>query len=221
MLGSQEWWAIMALYGEQVWPVQVMLYLAAAAVTLAVFLRPGAMANTLMRAYLALAFGWISIVFFILIGRDLTGNYVFGTLFGAVALLFVADLGRQRMDFQPPKKGVRRYAVWTLAAVVFSYPAVSLALGHVFPRTIVPGTFPCPTTALALLMLTLALPRADRIAYILLLLWAVPLPPAVQIPQYGVYEDAIMLGVGLYALVMLILNWRDGRASGPQHAPSA
>lgn len=221
MLPAEEWWAIIALYGEHVWPAQEILYLVAAAVTLVVFLRPGAMANTLMRAYLALAFGWISIVFFILIGRDLAGNYVFGTLFGVVAVLFAADLVRQRMDFRPPTGGVMRYVVWAIAVLVFAYPAISLALGHTFPRTIVPGAYPCPTTALALLMLTLALPRADKFAYVLLLLWAVPLPPVIQIPQYGVYEDAIMLGVGLYALVMLIIHWRKRHLSGQQHVPSA
>ncbi len=56
-------------------------------------------------------------------------------------------------------------------------------------------------------MLALALPCADKLAYGLLLFWAVPLPPAIQIPQYGVYEDAIMLSVGVYALVMLVLYW--------------
>ena len=90
--------------------------------------------------------------------------------------------------------------------MIFAYPAISLALGH---STIVPGSFPCPTTALALLMLTFALPRADKVAYGLLLLWAVPLPPFIQIPKYGVYEDAIMLGVGIYAAVMLMLRWSE------------
>ena len=102
--------------------------------------------------------------------------------------------------------------VLALVALIFAYPALSLAFGHVFPRTIVPGTHPCPTTALALLMLSLALPRADKVAYILLLFWAVPLPPTIQIPKYGVYEDAILLGVGIYALIMLIVRWSEERA---------
>jgi hypothetical protein len=205
----------MALYGEQIWPTQIVFYLAAVATTLLVFLRPGAASDNVVRAYLALTFGWISIVFFLLIGRDLAGNLVFTGLFGVVALLFAVDLVRQRMQFHLPTKGVMRFVVWAIALVILAYPAFSLAFGHMFPRTIVLGSYPCPNTALGLLFLTLALPRVEKIAYFLLLLWAVPLPPAIQIPKYGVYEDAIMLSVGIYALVMLALHW-TGRLGVPQ-----
>ena len=205
----------MALYGEQIWPAQIVFFVAAVGATFLVFVRPGGAANTVMRIYLAAAFGWISIVFFFLIGRGLAGNYVIGSLFAIVALLFAADILRQRMDFLPPSSGWERPVSLFLAVLILSYPVISLALGHAFPRTIVPGTYPCPTTALALLMLTFALPRANKIAYGLLLLWAVPLPPFVQIPKYGVYEDGIMFGIGLYAAVMLILKWSDHRS--PHH----
>ena len=64
MLSADDWWAIMAQYGEAVWPAQVVLYLAAMATTLLVFVRPGPAADTVMRLYLGLAMGWTSIVFF-------------------------------------------------------------------------------------------------------------------------------------------------------------
>lgn len=219
MLDANEWWSIMAMYGQQVWPAQAVLYLIAVVVTLIVLVRPGPLADAAMRAYLALAFGWASIVFFLLIGRDLPGNLVFTGLFGVVSLLFAIDLIRRRMQFRPPSDGVMRAVVWIIALLILAYPAVSLAFGHTFPRTIVTGSFPCPTTALGLLMLTLALPQVDKIAYVLLLLWAVPLPIVIQIPKYGVYEDGIMLGVGIYALVMLILHW--SRTRGTTHRPAS
>ena len=207
MLSPEEWWGIIALYGGEIWPAQPILYLCSLAAAALVFFRPGQVADMVMRLWLALAFAWVSVVFFLVIGRDLAGSTLFGVLFGVVALLLAADLFRRRMTFRLPAPGPLRGLVAVLAVAIFAYPAISLALGHSFPRTIVPGTFPCPTTALGLLMLSLALPRADKIAYVLLLLWAVPLPPVVQIPQYGVYEDSIMLIVGVYALVMLVLHW--------------
>ena len=85
MLSAEEWWGIMALYGAQVRPAQIVFYLAALGVTVLVFACPGSVVNNLMRLYLAAAFAWISIVFFLLIGRDLARSYVFGTLFGTVA----------------------------------------------------------------------------------------------------------------------------------------
>ena len=65
-----------------------------------------------------------------------------------------------------------------------------------------------PTTALGLILLTTALPRVDKIAYILLLVWAIPFPPFVQIPKYGVFEDAIMFLIGIYSLILLWKYWK-------------
>ncbi|MCK8485036.1 DUF6064 family protein [Aliiroseovarius sp. S2029] len=212
MLSSEQWWGIIAVYGERIWPAQIILYLASLGAMALVFVRPGIVADTVMRTCLAALFAWISVVFFLTIGRDLAGNYVFAALFGVVALVFAADLFRKRMAFRPPAAGWQRPVAMVLAVTIAAYPAISLAMGHTFPRTIFLGAFPCPTSALALLMLTFALPRADKIAYGVLLFWAVPLPIFIQIPKYGVYEDAIMLVAGLYALVLLILRWSDPAA---------
>jgi hypothetical protein len=46
------------------------------------------------------------------------------------------------------------------------------------------------------------MPRVDKIAYILLLVWAVPFPPFIQLPKYGVYEDAIMYAQSLPAMLL-------------------
>jgi hypothetical protein len=72
-----------------------------------------------------------------------------------------------------------------------------------------PGTFPCPTTALGLLLLTIALPRVDKIIYILLLFCAVPFTPFFQIAKYGVYEDVILFTAGIYSLALLVRYWRS------------
>jgi hypothetical protein len=103
--------------------------------------------------------------------------------------------------------------------VVLCYPLFSMAFGHRFPRVIIPGTYPCPTTALGLLLLTMALPRVDKIVYILLLFWAIVFPPFIQIPKYGVYEDGIMLLVGLYSLVMLVKHWKIHRVPDEDTQP--
>jgi hypothetical protein len=164
-----------------------------------------------MKLYLVVSFGWIGIVFFIILGRGLAGdygNYFFGSLFTVVAILFAVDLLRQRMRFLLPEANWQRWLTITLTVIVFCYPLFSLAFGHHFPRIIMPGTFPCPTTALALVLLTTALPTVDKIIYFILLFWAIPFPPFIQIPRYGAYEDGIMLAVGIYSLIILLANWR-------------
>jgi hypothetical protein len=112
------------------------------------------------------------------------------------------------MQFTIPSSRWQRYATLVLALLVFSYPAFGILRGHSVTGTIIPGTFPCPTTALALILLTTALPQVDKVIYLLLLLCAIPFTPFFQIARYGVYEDTILLTTGIYALVLLIKNWR-------------
>jgi hypothetical protein len=208
MLPANEWWGILENYGVKVWPAQAVFFVAAVLIVLLVFLKPGSSANTLVRLYMALSFGWIGVVFFLLLGKGLKGNYFFGSLFIIVAILFAVDVVKQKMDFHPPIVSWQRHLTALLMLFILCYPGFSLLFGHQFPRVIVPGTFPCPTTALALLLLTFSLPRVDKIVYIVLLFWAIPFPPLIQIPKYGVYEDTIMFAIGIYSLVMLLKNWK-------------
>ena len=208
MLSAEQWWGIIQAYGARVWPTQVFFFAAAILVVLVVCLKPGRLANTLVRLYMALSFGWIGILFFFILGKGLKGNFFFGSLFIIVTILFVLDMARGKMEFRLPSRGWQRSVTLLLFLVVLCYPFFSLAFGHRFPGTIIPGTFPCPTTALALVLLTTALPRVDKIIFIILLFWAIPFPPVIQIPKYGVYEDSIMLVTGLYSLVMLVINWK-------------
>jgi hypothetical protein len=219
MLPANEWWGILESYGANVWPAQAVFFLAAVLIALLVFLKPGNSANTLVRLYMALSFGWIGVLFFFVLGKGLKGNYFFGALFIIVAILFAFDLFKQKMAFQPPLVSWQRYLTALLMLIVLCYPAFSLLFGHQFPRVIVPGTFPCPTTALALLLLTFSLPQVNKIIYIILLFWAIPFPPLIQIPKYGVYEDTIMLTVGIYSLVMLLKNWKRNTSTQPGGAP--
>ena len=125
-----------------------------------------------------------------------------------MATTSLVDLFRQKMQFRLPKAGWRRYTTIALSILVLCYPILSMALRSNLSGSIIPGSFPCPTTALGLIMLTTALPRANKTAYIFLLLWAIPFPPLIQIPKYGVYEDTIMFASGVFSLILLVRYWR-------------
>lgn len=53
-----------------------------------------------------------------------------------------------------------------------------------------------------------------------LLLWAIPFPIAIQIPQFGAYEDGIMVATGVLALLTLVVNWRRTTRMQPADAPA-
>ena len=208
MLSAQEWWSIIEAYGVHIWPAQLVAWAVATVLVSFLLIKPGKLSTLLIKLYLVLSFAWIGIGFFITLGKGLAGNYFFGALFTIVAILFAVDLYRQTMQFGLPEKRWQRYLTIALMLVVLGYPLFGMVFKHYYPRLIVLGTFPCPTTALALLLLTTSLPKVDKIIYSILLFWAVPIPPLVQIPKYGVYEDGIMLIIGIYSLIMLAANWK-------------
>ena len=208
MIAAEKWWGIIGAYGSSIWPAQIISIIIAIALVLYLFAKPGKKADLLMKIYLSLSFAWIGIIFFMILGKGLAGNYFFGTLFTIVAILFALDIYRGKMEFCLPKAKWQKYLTVFLMLILICYPLFGMALGHYFPSLIIAGTFPCPTTALALLLLTTALPEVERIIYGILLFWAIPFPIFIQIPRFGVYEDSIMLVIGIYSLIMLIKNWK-------------
>jgi hypothetical protein len=218
MISAEAWWSIIEAYGARIWPAQAVFYIVAILLTGWLLLKPGQFQNWIIKLYLSIAFAWNGIVFFLILAKDITGdsygNYLFGSIFIIVSVLFALDLFRQKMQFSLPAAGWHKYATLVLMLLVFCYPLFGIAFGHHFPSLIIPGTFPCPTTAFGLIMLTTALPRVNKIAYILLLLWAIPFPPFIQIPKYGVYEDAIMFISGIYSLILLLRYWKVGDPHG-------
>lgn len=142
------------------------------------------------------------------------GNYFFGALFLVISALFVLDGFRGKMQFILPASGWRKYATLGWLVIVCCYPAFGLLAGHDLKSLIFPGTYPCPTIALALILLTMALPQVDKVIYILLLFLAIPFTPFYQIARYGVYEDVILFAAGLYSLVLLFTTRRQSTPKG-------
>ncbi|MBN1977163.1 MAG: hypothetical protein JW918_07155 [Anaerolineae bacterium] len=221
MIPKDEFWRVMEAYGAGISPAQIVFYIAAILCVGWVFLKPGKIQSLCAKLYLAVSFAWTGVAFYMILARDMAGdsygNYVFGAVFVVVAALFAVDVFRQRMHFSLPAARWQKIATLVLMGLVFCYPLFGIASGHRFPSLIVPGTFPCPTVALGLLLLTTALPQVDRVIYILLLICAIPFTPFVQIARYGVYEDTILLATGIYSLVLLVRYWKAERLP---HQPS-
>jgi hypothetical protein len=208
MIAKNEFWQIMEAYGTQIQPAQIVFYIAAVLLVGWLFLKSGRIQTFFAKLYLSIAFAWNGIAFYFVLAKDMAGgsygNYVFGSVFIIVAVLFAVDLFRQKMWFSLPTAGWQKYATLVLALLIFCYPLFGMMFGHSFTSLIMPGTFPCPTVALGLLLLTIALPQVDKTIYILLLVCAIPFTPFVQIARYGVYEDTILFATGVYSLVLLL-----------------
>jgi hypothetical protein len=212
MVTRDEFWNIMKAYSARIWPTQIIFYIAAILFVVWIFLKSGKSQNVFIKLYLSVAFAWNGIMFYMILAKGLAGeshgNYVLGSLFILVSVLFVVDVFRQKMQFSLPVVGWRKYATLLLMMLVFCYPLFGMRSGQDFTSLIMPGTFPCPTTALGLLLLTIALPQVDKIIYILMLFFALPFTQFFQIAKYGVYEDIILFTIGIYSLVLLVRYWK-------------
>ena len=149
--------------------------------------------------------GFIGIRFFFLSeGFPLGLRISQGILFLFIAFLMGVDLKQNKLQFQFPQERWKRSFFIFGFIMIFVYPFAGGFLGKEMSYWIMPGTLPCPTTAYALLLFITAKRRNNKLLFLLLLIWAVPFPPLVQIPKYQVYEDGIMFVLGLIGLVLLI-----------------
>jgi hypothetical protein len=212
MIPTNEWWAVLQNYSLSIFPAQIIFYLLAAAMLVVFFTQQETIANRVIKGGFALTFGWIGIVFFLLLGRELPAHNAQAFLFLSLSGLFAADFFTDTYQFNMPRTGWRQTLMMIGFGLAMAYPLFGMLLGRPIFHWIIPGTFPCPTVALALIFMATTFPAKKRLLYLitqgLLLLWAIPFPVMIQIPQFGVYEDSIMLLTGLYSFGMLIRNWK-------------
>lgn len=221
MIPPHEWWDNLQNYGFTIFPAQIFFYLAIISLLVIFYRRPGKETDRAIKGFMAFAFGWIGIVFFLLLGQKLPAHNAQSFLFLSLSALFVLDLFTGNSRFVMPESRWQRTVTKVGFVLILGvYPLVALLQGRPFSKWIIPGAFPCPTTALALMFMATTFQVRRRWLYLvtmcLLLLWAIPFPIMIQIPRFGVYEDGIMLVAGIYSLVMLVVNMR--KAKGEQGA---
>jgi hypothetical protein len=215
MIARERFWEIMRTYNMQIWPVQLVMYLVALFLVIWLFVKPSKVQGLLLEIYFATAFAFTGIAFYMVLAKGMAGNsygnYFLGLLFLVVSALFIVDVFRHGLFFGAPAVGLRKYGTPILTVCTFCYPLIGLLLGYNFRESIMPGTFPCPTIALCLLVLTTALPNVRRIMSIILLFCAIPFTLPFQVMRYGVYEDVILFITGIYSLVFLVRYWRPAK----------
>lgn len=215
MLNSNDWWQVISNYNQKIFPMQWLVMLVGVILSLYLIYGVESKANIALKAYLSFCNFWIGSVFFIVLGTGFPSplRQIQGSLFIVIAILLAVDIVTKKTWLRFPKSGIQRYVMVALLIVVFLYPMVGIVLGRSIDFCIYPGTLPCATTAFTLLLFTVSLPRVNKLTYCLLLIWAIPFPPLVQIPKYHVYEDGIMFLIGLYALYALIMSIIKSRPS--------
>ena len=202
---TETFWNQMSAYNEATLVVQIIMIIAAAALTYLVFAKTSARANTLMKIFLSFAFAWNGIVFFLIFAWSIASAF-FSVLFIIVAVLFAMDIFKKKTEFRLPATKWQRYLTVFLILLVFLYPVIGMALGHSYPQACMPMA-PCPLTVFAIALVAAAIPQVDRKVYAFLLPWAIMgLPKCLG--ALDCYEDCILFAAGVYGLVLLVKNWK-------------
>jgi hypothetical protein len=206
-MSTETFWLRVGAYNEATWSIQAVMVIAAVILTYLVFAKSGAKADVWMKAFLAFAFAWNGVVFFLIFLRNPVSMFTGVPLFIVVSVLFAVDIFTKKTKFHLPdakwKRGLT--IVWLL--LVALYPLVGwVFLGHAVPQTLLP-LFPCPLTVFAIALVAAATPNVDKKVFIALLPWAL-----MGLPKcFGAldcYEDCILFAAGGYGLIVLIKNWK-------------
>lgn len=206
MVSASDWWEGLTHYNTVIFPLQIFVMVVAVVLTAWIRFRPGKGADIAMKIFLSCSMLFNGILFFLVLGTKLAAplKYIQGGLFITIGILFLLDLFTGWSEFTFPEKGIYRNLIYILLVFVLLYPVLGLMRGHGYTQLIYPGTLPCGSTAFALVILQASLPKVKKLLILLLLIWALPFAPFVQIPQFKVYEDAIMFLTGISALILLI-----------------
>jgi hypothetical protein len=205
-MNTETFWTQVGSYNKATLPVQAILIVAAVILAYLAFTKPGAKTDIWMKAFLALAFAWNGIVFFLIFAENPISTFFGAPLFIILAILFTVDIFAKKTEFRFPDVKWRKWSTILWILLVFLYPLIGLPLGHTYPRMLTP-VMPCPLTVFALAMVAAAAPKVDRKLYILLLPWALAgLPKCLG--ALDCYEDCILFAAGVYGLIMLVKDWK-------------
>lgn len=206
-MDTASFWNHVGVYNAATWPVQAVMIVAAAYLTYRVFAKPGAKTDVWMKAFLAFASAWNTIVFFLVFVRSPISMFTGVPLFIIVSVLFVVDIFAKKTHFKLPEGRWMRGLTIAWIAMAALYPLLGWPLGHTWPKVLLP-LFPCPLTVFAIALVAAAVPNTDKKALIVLLPWAL-----MGLPKcFGVldcYEDCVLFASGVYGLTVLIKHWRS------------
>ena len=207
MLTTETFWSQIGVYNDATLGMQIIMTVVAVVLMFFVFTKPSNRANMLMKAFLSFAFAWNAIVFFWMYAEPSPFSYLGAVLFVIISILFVLDIFAKKIEFRLPDMKHMKYLTILLILLVFLYPFIGYALGHVYPETCTP-LMPCPLTVFAIALVAAAAPKVDNKVFLALLPWALlGLPKCLGV--YDCYEDCILFIAGVYGIIILAKKWKQ------------
>ena len=204
MMDAEVFFNNVSAYNVSIFPMQIITLIVAIILTYLLFVRPSTGVNKLIKAYLSLTFVWFVLMF----PFEGVLKIIFGLVHIVIAILFFIDIFTAKIEFKFPETSGKRYFMLFLLFSAFAlYPLIEYMSGHLYPKILLFGVAPCPTTIFSLALLIGAVPKVGKIIFILLIFPAIFSGLSVPI-MLGVWADLLLLVSGIYGLITLIKNWK-------------
>lgn len=204
MKSVEEFWEVIGIYNSTLLWLQFVLVVLLVVVTAACYARKSSSLQIILKIILAGCFGFIGIIFFIVCDKSALGHFLGAPVYIFIAAMFLIDIWWKRMEFEFPKEANKKRLTIFLFLLYFLYPLVSYLIGHSYPE-IVMYLMPCPLVYYTTVLLSTNISKVNSFIYYLLISWGMTgLPKAI----FGAYEDLILFLGGIYALILLIKNYK-------------
>lgn len=204
MIDAEVFFNNVSAYNVSIFPMQIITLVIAVILTYLLLVKPSAVINKLMKAYLSFTFVWLVFMF------PFEGIFKigFGLVHLVIAILFFIDIFTAKIEFKFPETSGKRYFMLFLIFSAFAlYPLIEYMSGHLYPKILLFGVAPCPTTIFSLALLIGVVPKVGKIIFILLIFPAIF--SGLSTPtMLGIWADLLLLFTGVYGLIILIKNWK-------------
>jgi hypothetical protein len=215
MMPLKTWLSVYTIYNSTFFPAHILFYVIALGAFIFALVRPGAIANVIMKSVLALLWAWTGVFFFILhYGSYNTAGYTFGVVFLILTIMFITDIFLKKLDFDPKHdKNYTYVGIGFVTWAAFAYPILSFALGGSWPAIAMFPITPGPLVIFTSGVLLLTLKESHTWFFGIPFIWA--LIQGIGAPTYwGLYEDySIVLLCGFAFFVAWYYQSKQRRAA--------
>lgn len=211
----EQFLAVFAQYNQAVWPMQIVLMIAAVTAVL-LALRPEAIASRMVSLLLAGLWLWTGDVYHALFfSRINRAAFVFGALFLIQAVLFFyLGVIRQKLKFRMQWNAYSLMGGLMMLYALLLYPLLGQLLGHVYPTAPTFGA-PCPLTIFTFGLLLWLEGEVKWFLLVIPVFWSLLGLSAVV--SLGMREDFALPLAGFVAVVMLVRRNRKRTSPAPEN----
>lgn len=198
-------WDVVGGYNSQTWIIQIVFFMCGSILTGLIYRKTANYLSVIFKIFLASCFGWIAVVYFIILGSKHLNNYMNAVPFGVLSVLWISDIVLNKYEIERNKRYDKLVIV--LYIVWFMFPVWSLLIGRSYPHMFL-FMLPCQLVTYTLITMISFSQRTNYV--ILIILIGLAMGGIVNVLIFDVWEDIIMVITGLVAVIVF---WREHRLS--------